>query len=48
VGNFKQRFAAGDATVAMELMDFLKDWLVNHINGTDRKYVPFLKGKGVA
>ena len=48
VGNFKERFTAGDATVAIELMDFLKDWLINHINGTDRKYVPFLKEKGVA
>jgi methyl-accepting chemotaxis protein len=48
VGDFKTRFASGDASVAIELMGFLKDWLVNHINVTDRRYVPFLKSKGVA
>lgn len=37
----------GDATISMELMDFLADWLTTHIKGTDKKYVPYLKGKGV-
>ncbi|MEE8366199.1 MAG: bacteriohemerythrin [Gammaproteobacteria bacterium] len=26
---------------------FLKDWLINHINGTDKQYSSFLIGKGV-
>lgn len=26
---------------------FLKDWLINHINGTDKAYSSFLIGKGV-
>jgi hemerythrin-like metal-binding protein len=26
---------------------FLQDWLINHINGTDKQYVSFLRDKGV-
>lgn len=35
------------ATLSMEVMNFLKNWLVRHIQGTDKKYGPFLNGKGV-
>jgi hemerythrin-like metal-binding protein len=47
VGDFQKKFKSGDATVSMDLMDFLKDWLVNHIKGTDMQYAPFLRKKGV-
>jgi len=47
VSDFKSRFDMGDATISMELMDFLKDWLATHIKVTDRKYVPYLQEKGV-
>ena len=47
VKEFKTKLERGDSTISMELMDFLKDWLVNHIKVIDRKYVPFLQGKGV-
>ena len=47
VKEFKTKVEQGDATISMELMDFLKDWLANHIKGTDKKYVPFLKQQGV-
>jgi len=31
-----------------DLSDFLKGWLIEHIQGTDQKYVPFLHEKGVS
>ena len=30
-----------------EVLFFLSDWLKNHILGTDKAYVPYLKSKGV-
>jgi hemerythrin-like metal-binding protein len=42
---FKNRFTAGEATVSMEMMRFLKDWLLNHIHKVDRKYVPVVKSE---
>jgi len=33
--------------VSFELMQYLKDWLLNHILVSDRKYVPFMKAKGL-
>lgn len=37
-----------DAVGAMdEISTFLRDWLINHINGTDQAYSEFLTGKGV-
>ncbi|MCP4981980.1 MAG: hemerythrin family protein [Gammaproteobacteria bacterium] len=33
-------------TAMQNAIDFLKDWLINHINGTDQKYASFLIEKG--
>ena len=30
-----------------DLLEYLKVWLINHINGTDKKYSAFLRDKGV-
>ncbi len=48
VVDFKGKFERGDAMVTLEVMNFLKDWLADHIMVTDKKYGPFLKSKGVA
>ena len=34
-------------TAVENAVNFLKDWLINHINGTDKEYSSFLIGKGV-
>ena len=44
---FEAGLKSGRAKVTMEIMRFLKDWLVGHIMGTDKRYAPFLNGKGV-
>jgi hemerythrin len=41
------KFQDGKALVTVEVMNFLKDWLTNHIQNTDKKYGPFFNGKGV-
>jgi len=47
VVDIQGKFKSGNAMISMELMSFLKDWLVTHIQGTDKKYSSFLIGKGV-
>ena len=34
-------------TAMRNAANFLKDWLINHINGTDKQYSAYLIGKGV-
>jgi methyl-accepting chemotaxis protein len=45
--DFQNQFKTGKKDISIELMEFLKDWLVDHIKKADTKYVPFLRGKGV-
>lgn len=33
----------GTITLSMDLLSFLKDWLVKHIMGMDAQYVPYVK-----
>lgn len=36
--DFKKDFESGKVSVTIDVMNFLKDWLTNHIKGTDKKY----------
>lgn len=47
VMEFQKKFQQGQNIFTMEVMDFLKNWLQNHILGTDKKYGAFLNSKGV-
>ncbi len=40
---FKQKIAAGEKTVTYDIMIFLRDWLIEHIQGEDTKYVDYFK-----
>lgn len=43
VQDFVKKVEEGDYSIADELLNFLKDWLTNHIGFTDKKYAPFFK-----
>ncbi len=47
VNDFQERIESGKLVVSVEVTNFLKDWLINHIQKTDREYSSFLVGKGV-
>ncbi len=47
VGDLVGRYKSGEAGAGTEMMNFLKDWLVKHIMGTDQQYTSFLNSKGV-
>ncbi|QQS35452.1 MAG: bacteriohemerythrin [Ignavibacteriales bacterium] len=45
--SFQKEFQAGKSAFSVELMNFLKDWLINHIVGSDKKYTQHLKSKNI-
>jgi hemerythrin len=47
VSEFKNGFDSGKMSLTIEVMNFLKDWLKGHIQGTDKKYGPFFNANGL-
>lgn len=47
VVDFHDRFVAQKTAFSLELMIFLRDWLINHIQKSDMAYKEFFKEKGV-
>ncbi|HBA73083.1 MAG TPA: hemerythrin, partial [Geobacter sp.] len=40
------KYRSGTA-LGQEVMSFLKNWLVNHIQGLDKRYGPVMNKKGI-
>ena len=47
VKDFQRSMEEGKVSVTFKLMNFLRSWLIEHINGTDRKYIALFKEKGL-
>lgn len=45
--DLQERFNSGNTMISVEVMNALKDWLIKHIQGTDKRYSDFLNNKGV-
>lgn len=41
-------FKAGRAAISIEVGEFLRQWLMKHILGSDKKYAPFLMARGLS
>ena len=47
VTEFEDDFKSGKQDMSIDVMNFLCNWLVGHIKGSDKKYGPFLNDRGV-
>ncbi len=45
--DFKKGFDEGNMMLSMDVMNFLKDWLVTHIKATDKKYSKLFNENGL-
>lgn len=41
------KFNAGEPLITQDVINFLQDWLINHIQGVDKKYGPHLNKGGI-
>ena len=45
--DFESDFIKGSQSLSIEIVNFLGDWLVGHIQGSDKKYASFLNQRGI-
>lgn len=47
VADLEDRFNKGKLILSIEITNFLKSWLTEHIKGDDARYIKLLQSKGV-
>ncbi|CAH2032011.1 bacteriohemerythrin [Trichlorobacter ammonificans] len=45
--DLQQRFSTGESVLSQNVIEFLQDWLINHIKGVDKRYGPYLNKHGI-
>lgn len=46
VNEFAAHYERGESALNLQLLNFLRDWLSNHIQNEDQKYGPWMKEHG--
>lgn len=46
VTRFKNDYANGNSKISINLANYLKNWILNHIQGSDKQMGKYLKDKG--
>ena len=47
IASYNERLNAGKLIVSIEITNYLKDWIIEHISVSDKNYSSFLISKGV-
>jgi hemerythrin-like metal-binding protein len=47
VEDYVARYEKGEITLNLHLLNFLRDWLTNHIQKVDKEYAPWMNEHGV-
>lgn len=47
VKEFKRQYDTNSTSLSVEVIDYLSNWLVNHIKKTDKAYSDFFNSKGL-
>ena len=42
---YRSKYLGKDTTIPVEIFKFMKDWIINHVRFTDRKYIEYLDKK---
>lgn len=45
--DLKNQLSEDGFILSLDVLNFLRDWLINHIQGTDRKYISCFKNNGL-
>lgn len=47
VRELQNEFVEGNGIISISVLNFLKDWLITHIQGEDKKYGRFFNDRGI-